>query len=135
MATIEHLESILPNGFHDALLLRLSVDYRIGEAVMGIEVVVNDERTPEYREGLLRMSGVHFLVVDAPGPNAILNSPRRSRIDAGSGHPSRSTIDLPSLPPGHFLHWFFVNDWNAFIRVAAKDATFTWAHEINPHSP
>jgi hypothetical protein len=131
MATIEQIESSLPNGFHDALLLRLSIDYRIGEAVIGIDVVVNDERIPEYREGLLRISGVHFLVVDAPGP-VILNSPRQSRIDAGPGHPSRSTINLPSVPSGHFLHWFFVNDWNAFIRVAARDATFEWVDEISP---
>lgn len=132
MATIDDLESSLPNGFHDALLLRLAIDYSVGEVLMALDVVINDAREPEYREGLLRMTGVHFAVVDAPGANATLNSSRPSRIDTGSGHPSTSVINLPSVPAGHFLQWFFVSDRNAFIRVAAKDATFTWADAINP---
>jgi hypothetical protein len=94
---------------------------------MALDVVVNDERKLEYREGILHLTGVHFLVVDPPGANAALNSSRASMIDTGSGQPSTSTIDLPSVPSGHFLQWFFVNDWNAFIRIVAKDADFRWA--------
>jgi hypothetical protein len=41
-------------------------------------------------------------------------------IDAGPGQPSKSVVQLPELPPDWFLHWFFVNEWNGFIRVAAR---------------
>jgi hypothetical protein len=134
MPTIEQIVANLPNGFHDARLLRLAIDYVTGQVVMGLDVVVNDERKPEYREGTLRVTGVRCLVVDPPGANASSSSSQPSRIDTGSGQPTTSVIDLPSVPPGYFLQWFFVNDWNAFIRVVAKDADFRWA-DINPPGP
>lgn len=134
MATIEELEATLPNGLHDARLLQLTIDYATRQVVMALDVVVNDERKPEYREGSLHLTGVHFLVIDPPGTNATLSSSRPSMIETGAGQPSTSVIDLPSAPPGYFLQWFFVYDWNAFIRVVAKDAYFRWS-SINAIPP
>jgi hypothetical protein len=31
-----------------------------------------------------------------------------------------------TLPEGSFAYWFFVNNWNSFIHVAAMDAQFEW---------
>ena len=95
--------------------------------MLGLDVMVNDERKPKYREGILRIMGIDFLVIDPPGPNAMLGLSRPSRIDTGSGQPSTSIIPLPTAPSSCFLQWFFVNDWNAFIRLAAQEAEFRWA--------
>jgi hypothetical protein len=45
-------------------------------------------------------------------------------VDAGSSNLRKSSLTrLPEpLPEGAFTHWFFVNNWNAFIHVAAMDA-------------
>jgi hypothetical protein len=126
MATIEQLDANLPNGLHDAHLLGVEIDYEARQVVMHLDVLVNSERKPEYRRGTLTIIGVEFLAIDPPGPNAVLSSSKPSRIDAGSGQPSTAAINLPGLPPDCFLHWFFVNEWNGFIRVAAKDATWRW---------
>jgi hypothetical protein len=130
--TITQLEANLPNGFHDAHLLGIEVDYEARRAVMHVDVLTNAEEEPKYRGGTLTIIGLHFLVIDPPGPNAVLNSPKPSRIDTGSGQPSTAVISLPSLPPGCFLHWFFVDAWNAFIRVAARDAEWRWADGGSP---
>ena len=132
MATIDDSEAALPNGLHDARLLRLTVDYTTSHVAMALDVLINDLRTPKYREGILDLTGVHCLVVDPPDASAALSSSRPSRIDTGSGQPNTSVIDLPSVPPGHFLQWFFVTDWNAFIRVMAKSADFRWAFDNAP---
>ena len=47
MATIEELETTLPNGLHDTRLLRLTIDYGSRQVVMGPDLLVNDERRPD----------------------------------------------------------------------------------------
>jgi len=130
MRTIEELELTLPNGFHDARLLRLDIDYCARQATITLDVVVNEERKPEFRSGVLRITGVLFLVLDPPGPGSTLASSKPSRIDTGQGQPNTSPLTLPPVPSGHFLQWFFVVDWNSFIRVCAEDASFEWSKGV-----
>ena len=47
MPTIEQLERNLPNGFHDARLRRLTIDYSTAHAAIALDVLVNDEREPD----------------------------------------------------------------------------------------
>ena len=130
MPTIEELELTLPNGFHDARLLRLDIDYRARQATITLDVVVNEEGKPVFRSGVLRITGVVFLVLDPPAPGSTLDSSKPSQIDTGQGQPNTSPLTLPPVPPGHFLEWFFVVDWNSFIRVCAEDASFEWSEYV-----
>ena len=128
MATIEEIELNLPNGFHDAELCGLNVDYERGETTMTIRADVSDpgdsaSGEPEYRRGRLTIKGVAFLSLDVPRSIA---GPKRLWLTSGAGQPSTAPAELPKLPDGCFLHWFFVSEWNGFIRIAAMDAEFAW---------
>jgi hypothetical protein len=132
MQTLDAIESQLPNGLHDAQLRELRVDYASRRAILVLNVLTStpeSEGQPEYRQGELRIDGLFFLVLDPPGPGATLDSSRPLRIDGGPGQPSTATVKLPDIPPGYFLHWFFVDEWNAFIRVAARSAAFEWLND------
>ncbi len=127
MTTLEEIELALPNGFHDARLCKLGVDYEHCTITMTLDIEVSDPDEyagPKYRRGELVIRRVAFVSVDAP--RATLE-PKSLWIDAGAGQPSTSPIELPELPSECFVHWFFVNDWNGFIRVAAHDAELHWA--------
>ena len=41
----------------------------------------------------------------------------------------RDLLKLPSIPDNAFVNWIFVSDWNAFIYVAAQEATLKWLGE------
>ena len=129
MSDIETIEANLPNGFHDAKLLEVTMKCDRGEVVMTIDADLSDPDASEsgeraYRRGELHVSGLAFLSMDVP---RVLFEPKPLRISSGSGQPSTSPVMLPSIPDGCFLHWFFVNEWNGFIRVAARSAEFRWS--------
>jgi len=46
--------------------------------------------------------------------------PKALKVDS-AGNP-RDVTFLRDLPADAFSHWFFVNQWNAFIYVVAKGA-------------
>lgn len=125
MATLAAISAELPNGFHDAELCRFDVDYERAELVMALNVDVSDPDVsddPEYRPLQLSFSGLAFMAIDPPRSTTALSAPKALWIDAGDGQPSTSPVELPPLPESCFLCWFFVSEWSAFIRVAARDA-------------
>jgi len=132
---LEEIERMLPNGFHDALLERICVDYVKRCARLDLHVWMGDLRSQDkesreaYREGQLRLDDLLFCVIEPPDPTY-------SYYESGSlllGAGSLKSTEIPSLPQlpgplpeGAFTHWFFVQKWNAFIYVAAMDAHFEW---------
>jgi hypothetical protein len=133
---MELVESLLPNGFHDGVLRRLSVDYQL--ATLSLEVdfwigSMDDEDREVYRLGRVTISGLEFLVIDnpkaSPGPYV-----GELIIDGGLGQPSTSPVRLPALGTGSFQYWLFVNEWNSFIRFAGRDAVLEWIGEA-VHKP
>ena len=138
MQAIEAIEANLPNGFHDALLRELHVDYVAHRAVFALDVLTStpeSERDQEYRRGELTILDALFIIVDPPGMHCSLKRTSPSRIDCGSGQPSTAPIELPTIPAGYFLHWFFIDDLNAFVRVAARSATFNWLNDKSSSDP
>jgi hypothetical protein len=130
MTSIEQLERDLPNGFHDAELCGVKVDYERGEVVMTIDADVSDAEAsisgePEYRRCELIIKGLAFLSMDVPRS---ISEPKPLWLTSGAGQPSTSPIELPPLPPECFVHWFFVSEWSGFIRVAARETEFRWAN-------
>jgi hypothetical protein len=129
MPTLAEIESELPNGFHDAELCGLSIDYQRGAATININVDVSDpdvSSDPEYRPIEVVVQGIAFLAIDAPHSASVARTSRSLSIDGGEGQPSTSPVELPPLPRGTFLWWFFVSELNGFIRLAATNATFRW---------
>jgi hypothetical protein len=130
-ATLEAIEDELPNGLHDALLRGMSINYVEQRASFAIDVLVS---TPEiagpskYRSLELTVDGMLLVVIDPPLSLAT-PADKSLRIDAGSGQPSTAPMQLPVLPAGYFLHWLFVSQWNSFIRVAGRAASYRWFDE------
>lgn len=78
------------------------------------------------RPARITLSGLVFCVIDPPDARDPFDAARAPRIDAGPGEPSTARLALPPLPEGAFLAWIFVADWNAFIRIAARDTALEW---------
>jgi len=129
--TLEELEKTLPNGLHDAEVQSMAVDYKQRTLTFELAVWVGSmedslERREAYKTGQMEISGLLFLVVEAPDPKyPFLNS--RLTID---GCDMSKNIDgelLKSLPADSFFRSLWVNEWNAFIHIAAKSAAMVWA--------
>jgi len=133
--SLREIDDNLPNGFHDALLETLTVNFVSKIAAMELQLWVGvvdaakKEEREAYRRARLALSDLVYLVIDAPGPNYDSSKERKLRIDAGEAVDlSSSSMPKPlvALPAGTFAYWFFVDPWNSFIHVAAKSATFDW---------
>lgn len=132
--TIEEIERTLPNGLHDAHLKKITIDYLSGVAKFDVQVYVGDPeiqyKEPEeaYRDGLLILSGLLFCIIEQPDPNYQYDKAESLWIaDSGNVESIKLTTNLPKLLHNEaFIHYFFINDWNSFIYLAAKDARFDW---------
>ena len=123
--TIEDIEQLLPNGFHDSYITALHVNYaqRTAEIDMKIWVSGPEAADPdEYQPLKLSLSGLIYFVIEPPG-DLYLDTSEPWLVAGGSSEVETSPSRLPkSLPAGAFTYWFFVNNWNSYIHIAALTA-------------
>ncbi|MCM3900340.1 MAG: hypothetical protein ND866_01395 [Pyrinomonadaceae bacterium] len=133
--TLEELADTLPDGFHDAQISSVSIDYIKREAKLIIDLSVGDpssekeELRDAYREGELKLSGLLYWVIEPPDANYPYRESKQLWVDAGAlGSASfKPSVKLPEpLPAGAFASWIFVQDWNSFMFIAAMDASLVW---------
>ena len=129
--TLEELENSLPNGFHDAEIQRICIDYQQRTMTVDMDVFVGDvdapmEKREAYREGSLVISGLQFATVEPPDARYPFSAPGASRIDACDMTKNLNPSLLQVLPEHSFVRSFFVNDWNAFVHVAGLGAEIQW---------
>ena len=132
---LEELENKLPNGFHDAQLININIDYSNQKAVLDINLWTGDldakesELRETWRHGKLTINKLLFCVIEPPDSNYHYIESGPVNIDGGpmKALSSPPKIPLPNpLPKDAFVHWFYVSDWNAFIYIAGMDAQFDW---------
>ncbi|MDO9022290.1 MAG: hypothetical protein Q8S73_31485 [Deltaproteobacteria bacterium] len=130
--TLDDLASDLPNGFHDAEVRKLTFDIAHRVARIDLDVWIGRiEAPPElgretYRPAALDIHGVAYLVIEAPDPTYPYAKAGPISVDLCE------PVDSGRLPPaqaGEFAARFFVNDWNSFISVSARDAALRWTGE------
>lgn len=135
---LTEIENSVPNGFHDAFLESVYVDYRSRRALIKLRLCVGDpdaetEKGREaYREADLELLDIVYLVIEGPDPRSKYAETKGLWIDGGEAKPDSAPampVPVESLPRGAFAYWFFVRDWNSFIHVAAMDATLHWSSE------
>ncbi len=137
--TLDELDHNLPNGFHDAEISSLELDYVAGIAKFQLSLLVGGPDGPEamgdtYRRAILTITGLCFCSIGHPYPTYPF-LPNGKPICV-SGDPARPD-HLPTLsdlaakfPAGTWCYRFFVQDWNAFIHIAGRDAEVRWiGHE------
>ena len=137
---LEELEKTLPNGLHDSRVSRIAVDYHQRKLTLDLDVWTGDmtndrpELREAYRRGHILISGLLFAVkpldpavfFSVPDPRyPFLNSDRLT-IDACDMSKNLSAELMNSLPAGAFFRSLWVNEWNAFIHIAARNAELIW---------
>jgi hypothetical protein len=132
------IENSLPNGFHDALLESVTVDYGSRRSLIRLRLCVGDpdavvkDKREAYKGADLELLDIVYFVIEAPDPGSEYEAVKSLWIDGGENRSdSGARIPVPQalLPPGAFAYWFFVRDWNSFIHVAAMDAKLEWHSE------
>jgi hypothetical protein len=98
--TLEELEDNLPNGFHDAEVFSLELDYALAVAKFHLNLLVGwpDDRESErqaYQEATLLVTGLCFCSIDAPSPTyPFLPDGKPICVSGDAAKPDH----LPSLP-------------------------------------
>jgi hypothetical protein len=131
--TLEELEHTLPNGLHDADVHGIAIDYAERRVTFDLAVWVGKmedppERREAYKSGRIEISGLLFIVMEPPDPKYPFTKPSIT-IDACDMNKNIKAKLLESLPSGSFFRSLWVNEWNAFIHIAAKSAALTWAND------
>jgi hypothetical protein len=129
--TFEELDQRYPNGFDDAYITSLIIDYENRTAIVHLSLRGNMPDSPnknEYSRAVLAVDGFYYFSVDPPDSDHLFY-PGRSKITV-DGLPEDDfplfEVLKPRLPVGAFCCRFFVHDWNSFTHIAAKDARFSW---------
>ena len=123
--TLDEIDRELPNGFHDAEVRRLSVDFVARIATLELDLWIGSTDLPPdggretYRPATIELQGLSYVVVDPPDSTYPYARAKPIRIEISGGE---HRADLPPLQPGAFASRFFVQEWNAFIAISALDA-------------
>jgi hypothetical protein len=132
--TFEELDLRFPNGFSDAEITNLTVDY--GKRILTLQLNLrgNSPDSPDhdvYTRAVLKARGIYYVSVEPPDPNHLFG-PEREKITVDGLPEDPHNFPLfghlkPKLPVGAFCCRFFVHDWNSFIHIGAADAELSWA--------
>jgi hypothetical protein len=126
--TLEDIAAELPNGFHDAFLRRLTIDYASRRATLALNMWVGDvaattdAEREAYRPVTVTISGLLWCIIEPPGVNS-QGDADGLWIDAGPVSGLKNKPTIPAVPDDAFAWWIFVREWNAFIYVAGTDAS------------
>ncbi len=134
--TFDELDRTLPNGFHDAFLRKIEMDYvsrtlrlEVAVCTTGTEGPPRDET---YRTARVTVRDVAYLVIEPPDFEVRQNSeypwkePGEIGIDTGEGPVSHSNTVLPPAPEGTTANWMYLSDFNRFLFFAAGDSSLEW---------
>lgn len=129
--TFEELDALYPNGFDDAHIDRLILDYQNRTVEMELNVRANPPDSPnsdEYQSAVLLLRGFYYFVIEPPDADHLWYPERSIQVNGypedGGQFPLLEHL-RSNLPSDAFCCRFYVHDWNAFIHVAARDAQFS----------
>jgi hypothetical protein len=131
---IEEIERTLPNGFHDAVIERIDLNYLKREAKLYLNMQIQNcgsgevSSCPINRTGIITLSELLFCIIEPPDPQYPYQSVEGLWItSSGPTDSIKTQTELRKLmSEEYFTHYFFVSNLNAFIYIAAKDARFEW---------
>jgi hypothetical protein len=138
--TLAELDSTLPSGFHDCALKGFSIDYehRSARIDMSLKVGEHDgprEQRDDIRDAQIEISGIVFFVIDPPSSARGYDLTSPGELWIADSYETRSipeftkAIDnnlLNVVPADAFVQSFFVQDWNSYIHIAARDCAMKW---------
>ena len=134
--TFEEAEETLPNGFHDAQVVRITLDYPAGTLLMTMQILVGtpgQANEEEYGPAELRANGLYFCFIDPPDPTYPFKPNGKALGVCGDPEPRESPAIgdlLYKLPEGVSVYRFYADSWNSFIHVAAFDVQISWGKNL-----
>ncbi len=136
--TIDELAQTLPNGFHDAEVDSIRIDYVRREIEMEMHIWVGDVSSADFNErecyclATLTLSGLRYCCIEPPDSCYPYQKSRSITVDTRAVE-SLTKPPQTQLPDSThrvgFTNWFFVQQWNSFIYVSAQTARLTWRAE------
>lgn len=133
--TFEELDALYPNGFDDAYVDSLCMDYQYRTAELQLSLRGNPPYSPnehEYQRALLVLRDFYYFVVEPPDTDHLWCPVRSIQINGypedGNQFPLFEHLK-EKLSAGAFCCRFYVHDWNSYIHMAAKDAQFSWVED------
>ena len=135
--SLNQIDEQIPNGFHDAILQTVTLDFVSKTARLKLQMSVgepeaeSEEAREGYRGAVLTLEGLVYFVIDTPDleREKEFRTTRGVSIDAGDAM-NRDSPRAPgpcgAVPEGAFAYWFFVHEWNCFTHVAARHASLEW---------
>src|SRR5229473_1564672 len=88
--TLEQLENSLPNGFHDAEIESIAVDYVSKRAVIKMRLhtgdpgAANEDEREAYKQADLLLSELFYFVIDPPDPTSEFKEKGSVCVSAGT---------------------------------------------------
>jgi hypothetical protein len=125
--TFKELEHSLPNGFHDAKIERISVDYTAGTLRIAMRILIGTPGEPDqdrYGPAELTVAGLYICSIEPPDPTYPFKPNGKLLGVSGDDCENESSgvvKVLRELPKGVSCYRFFVDQWNSFIYIAASD--------------
>jgi hypothetical protein len=135
MKSFEELELELPNGFHDAEIRGIALDYLARTAILSMNMLSgvgtpDNENLNIYRRATVRIAGLLLFFVEPPHPkyNFLLDGEPLSVSgdSVRAGQNSEMDCLLPALPQNSTVYRFFLDEWNSFVYLAAEGVEFLW---------
>jgi hypothetical protein len=129
--TLDELDRTLSNGFHDAEVSSIELNYIANTATFRLSLWVGFMGDPQrhretYQDAILKVTGLCFCTIGPPDPNYRFLPGGRPIVVDGDPAKADHLPELPALseklPKSAWCYRFFVTDWNAFIQIAAQDA-------------
>lgn len=131
--TFEDLDKELPNGFHDAKLRKIEVDFANKRIILSVDLLQGcpGDPDPERRGfGTLRVLSPRLFFLEAPDPRYSFQMDGSPvGVDGDSvraGEDAAVDALLRLLPPGTAAYRFFLEDWNSFLYLAGDEVQFNW---------
>jgi hypothetical protein len=124
--TFDELDGRYANGFVDTKLEAIRVDYAMCAAELQLRLRLEEPGDNTYSAATLRLSGLHYFVVEAPDGAERLDAAQRGLTVDGLAEDAKKfqLAEKFVKREGEFCCRFFVHDWNSFIHVAAVSAEF-----------
>ena len=117
--TFEEINRELPNGFHDATIRKIDLDFINRLIVISMDIWVGQLGDPDpdrCRSGALRILSPYLFFIEPPDPRYhFIPKGKAFNVDGDSVKAGLSPeVDrlLPVLPPNATVYRFFFEEWN-----------------------
>jgi hypothetical protein len=127
--TFEQLENTLPNGFHDAQLFGIRLDYVAASLTLEMNILISTIGGNVYSPAIVEVKGLCVCTIEPPDPRYHF-LPDGTPLNVSGNMPKKlgeELLKLSSQFPAR-ISWyrFFVEEWNSFINIASDEVSLSW---------